>query len=194
MDLTPCDAPFTDAAWVFEMLPRGYRMLAEAGAGQARLRSRHGADTSDRFAEVREALEALPLGDALLDGELCVFDRAGRLDVERLHRRGVALTPDASDGRLTYCIFDLLRHDGCDLRREPWSQRRQRLEALPLASASPLCLQRSLPTHGEWLHRQASVLGRPGIAARRRDAPYRAGPSSDWRWIAAAAAPPGRHS
>lgn len=185
MDLTPCDAPFTDAAWVFELLPRGHRMLALAAGESSRLRSRHGADTTTRFAEITHALRAPSLGGAVFDGEVCAFDAAGRLDRERLHRRSVQREPHTGNAPLVYSIHDLLMHRGHDLRAKTWSQRRERLTSLLALVKDPaLRLQRALPVQGEWLHRQAGVLGMAGIAAMRRDAPYRGGPSADWRWIA----------
>ena len=64
------DAPPPGEEWLHELKWDGYRLLATVHAGTVRLWSRNGLDWSERVPEVRDAIAALHLHEALLDGEL----------------------------------------------------------------------------------------------------------------------------
>src|SRR3712207_1778251 len=63
------EQPFNAPGWYFELKLDGYRALALRDT-TTRLLSRNGNDLSACFPEIVEALEALPFGRGLLDGEL----------------------------------------------------------------------------------------------------------------------------
>ena len=69
--------------WIHEIKFDGYRVQARIEAGRVRLLSRSGLDWTKKFGdEVASALRALPLGAALIDGEIVVetqFRRVGFL-------------------------------------------------------------------------------------------------------------------
>jgi bifunctional non-homologous end joining protein LigD len=171
--------PFTNAAWAFQLPLNGYRMLAQARAEASRLCSRHHVDTTRWFPEVTAALQDLRLAHTMFDGEICVLDRAGRNDVQRLHDR--ALWPGERPGhsRVVYCINDVLVHQGVDQRPLPWLMRRRLLRALLREAPEALRLQPAIDGSGEWLYEQALALDRPAIVAWRREAPYQGGRSND---------------
>lgn len=118
--------------WQHEVKWDGMRVLVDVREGHARLFSRNENDATVSFPE----LAGLPVGDALLDGEVVAFADglpsfaalAERMHVSRADRarRLAERLP------VTLLVFDLLRVDGRELLAEPLSSRRARLVDLDL--------------------------------------------------------------
>ncbi|MEI9986247.1 MAG: hypothetical protein WDN69_25605 [Aliidongia sp.] len=104
--------PPTGARWLHEIKFDGYRLLARVEAGRVKLLTRTGLDWTAKFGkEVVAAFKALPVGTALIDGELVVENAHGASDFS-------ALQGDLSEGRtdrFAFYAFDLLHLDGYDL-------------------------------------------------------------------------------
>jgi bifunctional non-homologous end joining protein LigD len=197
MEPSRAATPFNSAAWAFALATPGYRMLAELGAGSARragrgvrLYSRRGVDATRWFPEVARALATLNVEHAVLDGEVCVLDAAGRSDLQLLHAR--ALYPGRMDGAspVVMCLRDVLVWNERDVRPLRWHERRQLLQSLPLQGRPALRLERVVRAEGLWLHKQAQALGHETLHAHRTDAPYVTGRSLAWLSIAVAAQQP----
>jgi bifunctional non-homologous end joining protein LigD len=62
----------------------GYRLIARKDAGRVTLWSRYATDYSDAFLRIAEAVRALPVNNALLDGEAVVFRSDGHSDFAAL--------------------------------------------------------------------------------------------------------------
>jgi bifunctional non-homologous end joining protein LigD len=152
--------------WLLERKLDGVRCLAFVRGGEAVLRSRNRLPLA--YPAVAEALA--PLGDAIVDGEVVAVDGDGEpLGFQALQRHGSA----------ALWAFDLLWHDGADLRERPQHERHAALAAaLPTGPA----LQVSAPVAGPSLdaYRRACAAGWEGLIAKRIDAPYRGGRSRDW--------------
>ena len=120
---TLADAPFDDAGWVFEDKYDGFRMIAKIQGGKVALYSRNGKIISHSYIEVATALEGVN-GDAVLDGELAALGPTGVSHFQLLQnaRRQKA--------KLRYCVFDLMFHEGEDLRALPLLERKKRLKAI----------------------------------------------------------------
>jgi bifunctional non-homologous end joining protein LigD len=73
--------------WVHEIKYDGYRMHARIDAGNAMLLTRTGLDWSHRYRRTIEALRALPVKAAYLDGELCALNADGVPVFSRPRRR-----------------------------------------------------------------------------------------------------------
>lgn len=168
-------------AWAFEVKWDGMRVLADLREGRVRLTSRLGNDVTPAWPEL-EPLADLR-GDALLDGEVVVLRRgvpsfwalAERMHV-RDRRRAAAL---AASSPATYVAFDVLRLDGEDLTRRPWTARRAALEALGPASGrwqvSPVY------DDGQVLFDATLEQGLEGVVAKRRASRYAPGArNGDW--------------
>ena len=77
--------------------------------------------------------------------------------------------------------FDLIEHDGDDLRDLPLIERKRRLKKL-LGRAKRRSIQfvEHLTGDGPTVFRHVCAMGLEGIVSKRTDAPYRSGPSKVW--------------
>ncbi|WP_333740249.1 ATP-dependent DNA ligase [Streptomyces sp. IBSBF 2806] len=83
---TPVSVPDLRPGCAAEPKWDGFRALVSVDAGQVVLRSRRGTEMGPSFPEVVAGAVQLPDATAL-DGELVVWDAAGRLAFERLQNR-----------------------------------------------------------------------------------------------------------
>lgn len=162
--------------WLHEIKWDGYRLLADLVDGNVQLRSRNDQAWTQRFPDVVRALQALPVRDARLDGELVVLDAQGRSDFSALQR--------ALDGSVTqplrYIVFDLLGVAGVDLRETPLLQRKQLLRELLGDQPGTLAFSDHVIGHGPEVFAASAGTGWEGIVSKLADAPYREGRSADW--------------
>ncbi|MFC0154225.1 DNA ligase D [Xanthomonas dyei] len=162
--------------WLHEIKWDGYRLLADLVDGRVQLRSRNDQAWTDRFPQVVSALQALPVRDARLDGELVVLDAQGRSDFSALQRAldGSARQP------LRYLVFDLLGVAGVDLRDTPLLQRKQLLRALLGNTPGTLAYSDHVIGRGPEVFAASADKGWEGIVSKRSDAAYRGGRGADW--------------
>jgi bifunctional non-homologous end joining protein LigD len=77
--------------------------------------------------------------------------------------------------------FDLLQHDGADLRDLPLIERKQRLaRLLGRAKRQVICFNEHVADDGPTVFEHVCRMGLEGIVSKRTDAPYRSGPSKAW--------------
>ena len=171
--------PADEREWSFEVKWDGVRAIAYAQPGRLRLESRNLNDVTDAYPEVRGLLLSLGMRDAVLDGEIVAFDEAGKPSFERLQRR-MHVTSPSSVRRLTastpvvYAIFDVLYLDGHSLMALPYTERRERLEALEL-SGPAWRVPAAHPGEGTRLLRATEAQGLEGVVAKRLDSRYEPG-------------------
>jgi bifunctional non-homologous end joining protein LigD len=163
--------------WAFEIKADGYRFICRREGDRVRVFSRNARDWTDRVPLIVEAMLALPVTSATVDGEGVVVDERGVTDFERLR---TALAERGGSRAVFLYGFDPLELGGEDLRAHPWGIRRATLTRL-LRKASPgIRLSEHLDGDGETIFRHACALGAEGIVAKRRDRPYRSGRCADW--------------
>ncbi|HVV90013.1 MAG TPA: non-homologous end-joining DNA ligase [Solirubrobacterales bacterium] len=129
--------PRSTRGWAAELAWGGVRAIARCRPGRLDL---HDADLEDigaRWPEVHRLSRQIGAHDAVLDGELVVFDEEGRPDRGRLARRdkpgsAAAVRRRARENPATFVIFDLLHLDGEDLTDAPYRRRRELLAGLEL--------------------------------------------------------------
>lgn len=141
---------FTGPEWTFERKLDGIRLLAFKQGADVRLYSRTHRLQSD--ANIESVVAALPVADAILDGEL------------------------TWDGGIAFHVFDVVWLDGHDLAPLPLTERRKRLDALPLRPP----LLRVTPLDGDAPWDRACAEGWEGIIAKRLDSPYEFKRSKQW--------------
>jgi bifunctional non-homologous end joining protein LigD len=159
---------FDDADFVWELKHDGFRALAYLEDGGCRLISRKQIQYKS-FTGLSQALAALPVTSAILDGEIVCLDADGRSQFrDLLHRK----RQDAG-----FYAFDLLWLDGKDLRGLPLLDRKQRLQKLVKGHAG-LLYAVHVPAKGVDLFQVICREDLEGIVAKHRLAPYASKPQS----------------
>jgi len=171
---TLTDGPFDDAGWIFEDKYDGFRMVAKIERGNVTLYSRNGKIISHSYMEVAGALEVVK-GDAVIDGELVALDENG---VSHFQLMQNALRHEA---KLQYCAFDLMFHDGEDLRSLSLLERKKRLKEI-LPRNKLVAFSRHRKTEGKKFFEEAERKGLEGIMAKRADSKYLSGARTD-NWL-----------
>jgi bifunctional non-homologous end joining protein LigD len=123
------DAP--QAQWEYEVKWDGYRMQAIKHSGKVWLFSRNGADYTNRFPGVAQAVSRLKPTTLHMDGELVAIDREGRPSFQTLQGRS-RLPPG---WQVSYYAFDVLQVGQDCLLKTALSERRARLQDVVDASA-----------------------------------------------------------
>jgi bifunctional non-homologous end joining protein LigD len=180
--------PSDQDRWGFEIHWAGERAIALCDTGHLTLLDSNGTDLRPLFPELFAI--ALEFGGepVALDGVLTVLDDDGAASAERLERR-LGASSDSEIRRrrtqtpATLIAFDLLHQDRESLLELPYTERRERLEALELEGTS----WRTPAYHrgeGDALREAARLQGLAGVVGKRLDSVYRPGERTrDWREI-----------
>src|SRR5919204_232971 len=122
--------------FVYEPKWDGFRCLAFVAPEGIDLRSRNDRPLARYFPELVVALRALPVDDAVLDGEIVVegFDFAALL--ARLHPAASRAARLARETPARFIAFDVLALAGEDLRERSFTERRRALAEV-LCGAPP---------------------------------------------------------
>jgi bifunctional non-homologous end joining protein LigD len=108
----------------------------------------------------------------VIDGEAVIRDRQGRADFAKLHAR-------CHDDEVELYAFDLMELDGVDWSAKPLEERKDRLARL-VKTMETVHYNAHFEGDGSEIFRHACKLGLEGIVSKRRDMPYRSGPSKSW--------------
>jgi len=173
------ETPPQGDAWLHEVKWDGYRIVAAVADGATHLWSRNGLPWNDRVPEIVQAIDALGLDSARLDGELIALDSEGRSDFNALQRTlsGEAHAP------LVYMVFDLPYLQGHDLSRVPLIERKALLARMLAHAPAHLNLSSHTVGHGDDVFAMSMAQKLEGIVAKRVDGGYRGGRGDDWQKI-----------
>jgi DNA ligase D-like protein (predicted ligase) len=172
---------FWEDGWVYERKLDGQRCLAVRTGSGTRLYSRSGRDVTVAFPEIAEALEEQASTDFVIDGEVVAFE-GSRTSFARLQPRihlSSAEKARRSGIPVYFYVFDVLRADGADVRREPLLERKARLREL-LTFEGPIRYTQHRRRGGEEYFAEACRKGWEGLIAKRDDAPYATGRTDRW--------------
>src|SRR5947207_125973 len=142
---------FTGPEWIFEQKFDGIRLLAFKRGSDVRLFSRN--RLPQQMPAVAAAIAALPVTDAILDGEVTW-----------------------PGSKVAYQVFDVLWLDGRDTTSLPLERRRELLNDLPFPS--PLHHVKALNEADPFGHARRE--GWEGVIAKRRGTPYEHRRSKHW--------------
>jgi bifunctional non-homologous end joining protein LigD len=170
------EAPPPGDDWLHEIKYDGYRILAHLKDGKATLRSRNDLDWTAKFPELARDLARLPVGEAVLDGEVVALVDGGVSSFAGLQD---ALSKGTTD-RLVYMAFDLPYLDGWDLSHAALENRKALLHELLGAPAPRIRFADHQIGRGREFLDAAAQHGLEGIISKRRDATYRAGRGPSW--------------
>jgi DNA ligase D len=171
--------PVKGDGWLHEIKFDGYRTIALVSDGKVKLLTRTGIDWTDRYGVLTQAFDALPVKEAILDGEIVVVDENGISHFADLQQ---ALSDHASE-RLTFFAFDVMYLDGYDLTKVALSDRKGLLRNLlaPVVSASSaIQFSDSFEGDAQVLYDHATEIGLEGIISKRADATYLQARSKTW--------------
>jgi bifunctional non-homologous end joining protein LigD len=173
---TLVDVPPEGPDWVHEFKYDGYRTLIAANGSEVRCFTRNALDWTAKFGQVVEALRAMDLPAALIDGEIVAFSPDGRTDFSSLQK---ALK---DGGNIGYFAFDLLAESGEDLTGKPLLERKTRLKTLlgDLPVASPIKYSDHIRGQGEAVLSSICGAGHEGIVSKKATAGYRGDRSKAW--------------
>nr|MDQ3057860.1 non-homologous end-joining DNA ligase [Pseudomonadota bacterium] len=162
--------------WLHEVKLDGYRMLADVVDGVVKLRSRNGLDWTPDFPEIIEAINALPVGDLRLDGELVALDATGHSDFATLQRT----LQGTSNAALRYIVFDMPGIAGVDISSTGLVERKALLLELFDGAAPELVFSTHVIGHGNEVFEATGKQGLEGIISKRVDAQYTSSRSAQW--------------
>jgi bifunctional non-homologous end joining protein LigD len=137
-----------------------------------RLYSRNAYDWTERLA-IAAAAERIMAESFTIDGEAVVLGPDGLSRFEELSRREAARTA------ILYA-FDLIEHDGEDLRNLPFLDRKAALARLLRDAEAGILLNEHIAEDGATVFAHACQLGAEGIVSKRIDSTYRSGPCRAW--------------
>ena len=174
--LPPMLATLVDEAppgeWHKEVKYDGYRALSALSNGRLAMLTRNGLDLAGRFPRVARALSRIVVGDAVIDGEVCVLDPEG---VPRFELIQQGRSEDA-----VLFAFDLLRLDGEDLRARPIEERQDLLRSV-LSNAPPeLRLAEQVPGDVPAALERMRERGMEGLILKAPRSPYEKGRTRLW--------------
>lgn len=169
------------AEWVHELKLDGYRIQARirrAKNSTVALITRGGLDWTHRMKDIAHALSKLPVEDALLDGEVVVFDEHGGTNFASLQ----AAFQEGKKQHLTYVIFDLLHLNGRNLRNFPLERRKQILQKLLSTVDDPDTIRfgEHLRMDGRQIFENACKLGAEGIVSKKISSLYVSSRNGAW--------------
>jgi len=162
--------------WLHEIKFDGYRIQMRVANGAVTLKTRKGLDWTAKYPEIAKAASELP--DCIIDGEICALDDNGAPDFAALQ----AALSEGTTGNLVYFAFDLLFEGGDDLRPNPLTDRKARLQELLVGATDNVRVRyvEHFETGGDAVLRSACKLSLEGIVSKQADAPYQSGRSDTW--------------
>lgn len=172
----------TGDGWMHEIKWDGIRGMSYVQNGRMRLYTKRGNERTAFYPELAEVTELLGAGEAVLDGEIVVFDSGGNPSFySSLVRERVQDVKKVSYySRLypaKYILFDILALDGRDLTRTPLSERKRMLEAAAGRSGN-ITLTDSYD-EGRALYELMKAKNWEGIVSKKKDSPYVPGKGHD---------------
>jgi bifunctional non-homologous end joining protein LigD len=169
------ESPPPGDAWLHEVKWDGYRILTTIVDGQVAFWSRNALPWTDKLPDIRQAVEALGLDSAHLDGELIALTD-GKPDFNALQQ---TLSGEQSSP-LVYTLFDVPYLEGYDLARTPLIERKSILEAVLKSPPAHLAYSSHVVGRGDQVFAKATEQKLEGIMCKRANSGYHGGRGDDW--------------
>jgi DNA ligase-1 len=182
----------TPADWNAERKWDGIRGQLIIRGGEHHLWSRGEDLMTDRFPELAQLKDFLPNG-TVIDGEILAFTDEKPMSFNTLQKRiGRKTVPKKllAEAPVILMAYDLLEHEGSDIREEPLRARRNHLETLinQAPATSPIRLSDAI-AFTTWndlakARDQSREIGTEGLMLKRLNSPYLSGRKRGdwWKW------------
>jgi bifunctional non-homologous end joining protein LigD len=165
--------PPSGADWVHEIKHDGYRPIVRRDGPIVRLYSRNVIDWTARLPAIAVAARRIKANSFTIDGEAVMPGPDGLSRFEELRRR------EAADTAVLYA-FDLIEHDGEDLRDRPFLDRKAALAQLLRKTEAGILFNEHIAEDGPVVFAHACRLGAQGLLSKKVDSTYRSGPCRLW--------------
>ncbi|MBV7495442.1 DNA ligase D [Pseudomonas sp. PDM24] len=163
--------------WSYEIKFDGYRVMARIDHDEVKLFTRNGHDWTHKLPGQAEALAALGLESAWLDGEMVVANEQGVPDFQALQNA----FDSGSSASIVYYLFDLPYLNGVDLREVPVEERRAALATVLKLNENPLLrFSDAFDESPEALLNSACEMKMEGLIGKRLGSPYVSRRTRDW--------------
>ncbi|KZN19480.1 MULTISPECIES: DNA ligase D [Pseudomonas] len=163
--------------WSYEIKFDGYRVMTRIDHDEVKLFTRNGHDWTHKLPGQAEALAALGLESAWLDGEMVVANEQGVPDFQALQNA----FDSGSSASIVYYLFDLPYLNGVDLREVPVEERRVALATVLKLNENPLLrFSDAFDESPEALLNSACEMQMEGLIGKRLGSPYVSRRTRDW--------------
>jgi bifunctional non-homologous end joining protein LigD len=164
------------AQWIHEIKYDGYRTQVHLDRGVANIFTRNGHNWTNRFSHIASSFKLR--SQTIFDGEIVVV-HGGRTNFSELQ----ADLAKGRQDRMLFYAFDILFHNGADLRGRAQLERKEILKELIDMLDPPVMYSEHHEGDGQELFEAASKLKYEGIVSKRIDAPYRSERVEAWQKI-----------
>jgi ATP-dependent DNA ligase len=166
--------PPSGANWVHEIKHDGYRLIVRRDGPRVGLYTRNANDLTARLPAIAAAAERIEAKSFTIDGDAVVVGPDGLSRFDELQRQAAARTA------ILYA-FDLIEHDGEDLRDRAFLDRKATLARLLRDTEMGILLNEHVAEDGPTVFAHACRLGAEGIVSKKVDGTtYRSGPCPVW--------------
>jgi bifunctional non-homologous end joining protein LigD len=165
--------PPSGADWVHEIKHDGYRLIVRRDGPIVRLYTRNAYDWTVRLPAIAATAGRIKARSFTIDGEAVVLGPDGLSRFDELRRR------EAAHSAMPYA-FDLIEHDGRDLRDLPFLDRKAALVRLLRDIEAGILVNEHVAEDGPMVFEHACRLGAEGIVSKKIDGTYRSGPCPAW--------------
>jgi bifunctional non-homologous end joining protein LigD len=170
------ETPPAGEGWLHELKLDGYRMQARKDGDRVQLLTRTGLDWTHRMKTIAAFVAALPVEQAVFDGEVVVLAENGSTsfaDLQAAFQEGVKKP-------LTYFVFDLLHLNGHSTRGLSLGERKKMLARVVEGSGEFLRFSEHIEGGGGEVFKGACELHAEGIVSKRVTSKYSSGRSGNW--------------
>ncbi|MCP3388853.1 non-homologous end-joining DNA ligase [Bradyrhizobium sp. CCGB12] len=164
--------------WIHEIKYDGYRVQVHVDRGATKIFTRNGHDWTHRFSHIAGSFRLR--SRTIFDGEVVVVHE-GRTNFSELQ----ADLAKGRQDRMLFYAFDILHHNGEDLRGKSQLYRKERLKELIDMLDPPILYSEHHDGDGQAMFEAAAKLNYEGIVSKRADAPYRSERTEAWLKIKA---------
>lgn len=170
--------PFNSEEYLFEIKWDGYRCIIFINNKEIYIQSRNGKNITQYFPELTGISDQFNAKHAVIDGEICYFDKRGKPVFSKLQGR-------LSSGNknikypVTFIAWDLLSFDRKEIYNLPLI-RRKNLLSENINENNRILLSKYIKRKGKTLYKQAKKEDMEGIVAKKIDSPYEFKRSEYW--------------